>query len=256
MHHLRAGGCLGPLRNLTMTAGYQKNAIVVGNWFGDHWRPNARLSIAAIAERWGIPVIELVEPIGNDDGYGQKLWLDKHCEQFDRVVWFDRDILVRYDCPSLFEIVKEGAFGCTSSHQLPWHIREDGKLLAPLFQKSGETYDFTVDHLNTGVMVFEPEQHAELFGDARTSSKSEGALPFYDEPWLSLAAKKSRRRQLLDKSFNRCGVANLEDFTPKMSDFIWHFCGIKSDEVNSQIDTTLWQVSPLPIWIPPLVATK
>ncbi|RFC39882.1 MAG: hypothetical protein DID89_2727547549 [Candidatus Nitrotoga sp. CP45] len=241
-----------------MTEIYRRNAIVVGNWFNDGWRANARLSIAAIARRWGgLAVIELTQPIGNDDcGFAQKLWLDKHCEEFDRVIWFDRDIIVRYDCPNLFEIVTKGNFGCVSAHQIPWHIREDAKSLMPLFTANGVPYDYTVDHLNTGIMVFEPQQHTDIFSEARNIFGAAEQFQFYDEPPISLAVKKSGQRQLLDKSFNRCGIANLDDFMPKMTDYIWHFCGIKSDYVNSQIDATLWQLSPLPVWTKPIIGSR
>jgi hypothetical protein len=139
------------------------------------------------------------------------------------------------------EVVAAGQFGCVSSHQEAWHIREDARSLAPLFEENGETYDFTIDHLNTGVMVFEPARHAPLFAAARRYAASEKEYLFFDEPWLSLAAKQSGRRQFLDKTFNRCGLANLDSFTPTMFDYVWHFCGIKSDDVNAQIDATIWQ---------------
>ena len=237
-----------------MTNTDRHHVIVVGNWFDDGWRANSRSSIAAVARRWGVPVVELSKPIGDDScGFVQKFWLDKHCEGFDRVVWFDRDIVVRYDCPNLFDIVTAGNFGCVSSHQVPCHIRKDARALMPLFEINRMTFDYTVDHLNTGVMVFDPQEHAGIFSDARKFFDAAAELPFFDEPPISLAVKKSGRRQLLESSFNRCGVANLPDFRPQMTDFIWHFCGCKSDAVNAQIDATIWQLPPLPVWCPPVI---
>lgn len=241
-----------------MTKTHRHNAIVVGNGLDDAWRPNAKLSVAAIARRWGgIPVIELTRLLGNDDcGLAPKLWLDQHCEAFARVIWFDCGIIVRYDCPNLFEMVLEGNFGCVSSHQIPWHVREDGKLLLPLFETNGVPYEYTMDHLNTGIMVFEPQLHASIFSEARKLTGDIAQHPFTDEASISLAVKKSGRRQLLDKAFNRCGIENLPDFRPKMTDYIWHFCGPKSEYVNSQIDATLWQLPPLPVWIRPVIASQ
>ena len=102
--------------------------------------------------------------------------------------------------------------------------------MAPLFEENAESYDVAIDHLNTGVMVFEPARHAPIFTEARRFAATPGEYPFYDEPWLSLAAKKSGRRQLLDKTFNRCGLAHLSCFTPAMIDYVWHFCGCKNDD--------------------------
>lgn len=238
-----------------MTDAARHGAIVVGNWFDDGWRPNSRLSIGAVARRWGVPVVELTRPVADaDDGIRQKLWLDKHCAAFDRVVWLDRDVVVRYDCPNLFELVSAGNFGCVSAHQVPRHTREDARLLAPLFAENGVSFDHTVDHLNTGVMVFDPQRHAGVFGEARRFAVAARGLPYFDEPPISLAVKRSGRRQLLDSSFNRCGMANLADFSPTMTDYIWHFCGRKTDAVNAQIDATRWQLPPLPLWCPPVIA--
>jgi hypothetical protein len=239
-----------------MSKTQQRHAIAVGNWREDGWRANARSSIAAVARRWGVPVVELTKCVGNDDcGVLEKLWLEKHCEGFDRVVWFDRDVVVRSDCPNLFDVVPAGRFGCVSSHQAPWHVRESARALAPLFAANGATYDYTIDHLNTGVMVFDPPQHAGIFRAARGVSVAAGELPFFDEPQLSLAVKQSGRRHLLERAFNRCGLANLHEFSPAMTDYIWHFCGIKSQPVEAQIDATIWQLPAQPVWQRPIIGT-
>lgn len=227
LHHVRAGEGIG-------SGEFGVNVIVVGNGVGDAWRPNAKISVNAIARRWGnIPVIELTVPIGDDDReFVQKLWLDQHCAEFDRVIWFDRDVIVRYDCPNLFDVVARGNFGCVSSD------------------------DCTVDHVNTGVMVFEPKRHADIFSESREMFATAAPLSRSAESSLSLAVKRSGRRQLLDKSFNRCDIVNRPNVGPKMTDYIWHFCGNESGDVNSQIDATIWQLPPLPVWSAPVIGFR
>ena len=224
------------------------DVIVVGNWFDDGWRPNARRSIAAIARHWGLPVVELTTPIGHaDNAFLEKLWLDRHCEAFGRVIWFDRDIVVRYDCPNLLDIVAASHVGCVSSHQAPRHIRDNARSFRPLFEAHQATFDHEVDHLNTGVLVFDPRRHAGVFSEARRVAGAATGLPFFDESSLSLAIKRSGHRQLLDGSFNRCGIAEWPDFGPQMTDYIWHLCGCKSQAVNARIDAVRWQSPQLPV---------
>lgn len=144
------------------------HAIVVGHWADDGWRPNARLLIRAIARRWGVPVIELTRASDGDDcGMHQELWLDLHCEAFDRVAWFDRDTNVCHDCPNLFDIVEKGSFGCISTYQSSRHSDDRAQSTSARIEANGTSCDHEIDQLTKGVMVFDPRACRYLQGSAK-----------------------------------------------------------------------------------------
>ena len=96
-------------------------AVVVLNLYGDGMESNARASIMAAAARWGAEYVEITKGLfGWRDPFWEKLNLDRHTRRFERVVSFDRDVVVREDCPNLFEQIPSNEFGAVPSEQ-PGH---------------------------------------------------------------------------------------------------------------------------------------
>jgi hypothetical protein len=226
-------------------------AIVVGNWFGDGMRPVARASIQAAAQRWGATYFELTEAIVNAKdkrAYVEKLRVDEHVNRaahFDRVLYLDRDVVVRSDCPSLFGMVSIRSFGVVGSHQPGHeHPRLIGDHLAKVFSHQSEPFDMRRDHFNGGLYLFSPVVHGEIFAHARRLARIEldRHWTIFEEGLVSLAARRSGLHiTMLDKTYLRCGGPARHQWQPNMTEFIWHFCGDWKTR-DSRIDRTIWQV--------------
>lgn len=89
-----------------------KRIILTLNLYGDAWHREARLSVMDYAARCGAALLEVREPPqGANGGYEAKLSLDRLVPaewQPCRVLYLDRDVVVRSDCPDIFGIVPEG----------------------------------------------------------------------------------------------------------------------------------------------------
>ena len=208
-------------------------AVITLNLYGDGMPENVRASQRAAAERWNVEYVEITCPIfGWHAPFLEKLHLDRHAAPYDRVVYLDRDVVVRADCPSLFDLVPLDRIGAVASeqegHNLLFHIQPKMDSLCRLV---GATMDYTTEYINSGVLVFNPHVHQPAFEAARClhGISRERSWEVYDQGCLSLGIKWSGTLlHLLPTEFNRCGQRLWDYWTPRMDSYIWHFCGKKT----------------------------
>ena len=214
-------------------------AVITLNLYGDGMPENVRASQRAAAERWNAEYVEITRPLfGWHDPFLEKLHLDHHAAPYDRVVYLDRDVLVRADCPSLFDLVPQDRIGAIASeqegHNLLFHIQPK---MDSLCQLVGVSLDYTTEYINSGVLVFSPGVHRLAFNAAQClhGVTPERSWEVYDQGCLSLGIKWSGTPlHLLPREFNRCGQRLWDHWTPKMDSYIWHFCGKKTWDVMQQ----------------------
>jgi hypothetical protein len=209
-------------------------AVVTLNLYGDGMPQNIRESQWAAAERWGAEYVEITRPLfGWREPWWEKLNLDKHAAAYERVVYLDRDVSVRADCPNLFDRVPAEAIGAVASeqegHSLLHHIVPQ---MQPLGDILGVRLDFAREYLNSGVLVFAPHRHRQVFEAARfvwALTGDHSSWEIGDQGPLSLACKWTGTPLcVLPREFNRCGARLWDHWTPEMDDFVWHFCGSKN----------------------------
>jgi hypothetical protein len=218
-------------------------AIVTLNLYGDGMPENVRASQRAAADRWGAEYVEITRPLfGWHDPFLEKLHLDRHADAYDRVVYLDRDVVIRADCPSLFDLVPETHIGGVASeqdgHRLLCHIEPK---MDPLCRTVGVPMDYSTEYVNSGVLVFSPHVHRPAFEAARClhGITSERSWEVYDQGCLGLGIKWSGTPLcLLPTEFNRCGERLWDHWTPKMDCYIWHFCGRKTWDA---MQNTAWK---------------
>ena len=218
-------------------------AVITLNLYGDGMPENIRASQRAAAERWGTEYVEITRPMfGWRDPFLEKLHLDRHAAAYDRIIYLDRDVIVRADCPSLFEQVPEDRIGAVASeqdgHHLLFHIQHK---MDPLCHLVGVPMDYATEYVNSGVLVFSPHVHRSAFDAARClhGITPERSWEVYDQGCLGLGIKWSGTLlHLLPPEFNHCGERLWDHWTPRMDSFIWHFCGKKTWEA---MQNTNWQ---------------
>lgn len=222
-------------------------AVITLNLYGDGMPHNFRESQRAAAERWGAQYVEITRPLfGWREPYWEKLNIDKHAAAYERVVYLDRDVVVRADCPNLFECVPVEAIGGVSSeqegHSLLHHIVPK---VQPLCNILGVRLDVTREYLNSGVLVFGPHRHQQVFEAARlvwALTGDHSSWEIGDQGPISLACRWTATPLcLLPHEFNRCGAQLWDRWTQQMDDFIWHFCGSKNWTHMAETD---WRATP------------
>jgi cephalosporin hydroxylase len=200
----------------------------------------ARASQLAAARRWGAAYAEILAPLTNVGGkvHWQKAFLAEwaRAKGYTRVAYYDSDIVIRSDCPSVFEQVPTGSLGIVSNQQKDFaelsnrhHARYDSDRQWWAARLGGKVAP-AERHVNGGLIVFEPATHADLFkqwADAGASIWYARADVLVDEAALSTVLENSDvPRVWLPATFNllfyRSPALN---HSPVMAAYAYHGAG-------------------------------
>lgn len=222
-------------RRLKRALPSKRRALLTLNLYNDGLPQNFRDSHLAAAKRWGADYVEVRQGIVSwQSPYWEKMNLDKHAAAYEHVVYVDRDVIIREDCPNLFELQPADMMAAVPSeqpgHQLLHHIRPE---IQPLCDRLGVDLDLTREYFNSGVLVFSPLHHSHVFEATRFihALDERGGWVLSDQGRLSLAIKWTGTPvNVLHRDFNRCGHRLWKRWTPKMDAYVWHFCGPKQRE--------------------------
>jgi hypothetical protein len=158
----------------------KKNAIVTLA-IGDFYERMGRLThpfMKSYAERCDAQFVVIDKPMVQAR-YGLTPRYDKFqvhglLESFDRIAFFDTDVLVALDAPSVFEIVPKDVFGAASEEgfsQAKTDKVQTQQVLGPV--------EWTCAYFNSGVMVF-GQAHKALFDPADPQLKRWASGEFRD----------------------------------------------------------------------------
>lgn len=170
-----------------------------------------------------------------------KLQLREYLGCNDRVIFLDTDVLVRYNCPDLFEIVTEGRIGGYNEceHNLGWRDKMERyakKLNVP-------PAPWRKIYLNTGVLVLDA-QHAGIFVDPPKFVHD----AVFEQSYLNLNIQKlGHTVQCLPKSVNQMNFNN--PTKDKLRDsYVLHYAGLPVAKRLKQIkhDLLIWRQSEEP----------
>lgn len=196
---------------------------------------NGRASMREAARRWGADFLEILVPTGERGTYThhyyQKLRLHDHLPDNCRVVFFDGDVVVRGDCPSLFDIVPAGHVGWSRFNH-PSHSGAMHNVYQPMgdFLRSVSVeMDLDEEYPNTGVIVFDLPANRAMFEEAEklvVAHGFHGRWEIADQGYLSASAKRTNQPVFyLPPMFNMCGDYLWTGWEPTMKLPVYHFCG-------------------------------
>ena len=140
------------------------NALVVLN-LNNFMPQKVRDSFEHAAMRWGCWYEEITEPLGPMHIFWQKtaIPLNGHVARFDRVLQLDADMLIRFDCPNIFDLVPEENIGVVSEWQPGMHLQRLHSKKDRWAKELGVTcYEDERHHLNAGLILYSPTRHKEL----------------------------------------------------------------------------------------------
>lgn len=137
---------------------------------------------------------------------------------YQRIIYFDTDIIVREDCPNLFDIVPEKKLGLFNEGRFDNRLgsmQEACKAYREDLPKWDGTY------YNTGVMVVS-KYHRSLF---KTPEKIID-LGMYEQPYLNLRILKDDYKvHELEYKFNRMTILDPLTGEPRHASYIIHYAG-------------------------------
>lgn len=201
-------------------------------------------SLKAYAKRIGADFAVISES-ERSSPHWEKFQLYDLLSKYDRIIYLDTDLIVRGDCPNLFEVVPEDSLGLFN--EAPFV--EDRKW--SLWQ-TAEAYGQTIskwdgNYFNTGVMVVS-RRHKHLF---RKPEKE--IFNFYEQSYLNMViAIEKPKIHKLSYRFNRMTCCDSATGEERHGSYLIHYAGFPNFEhalMTMRGDLSRWKqtVSKMPV---------
>lgn len=166
-------------------------------------------------------------------------------ENFDRILFLDADVLVRQDCPSLFDLVPAEELGMfnegllTTDKERDWHA----DCMKRAFQEYGVPFSDAWDgrFYNTGVMVV-PKSMKSLF----TKPEHEMLDNYREQAYLTMVLLTTGSiNNVFDigYKFNRMYYVDPKVKESRFKSYIMHYAGLRTSEILHDIkrDLFVWK---------------
>jgi len=176
------------------------------------------LNIRAYADRIGADFIVISESKCSSPHWEKLLAITELLKKYDRLIYFDTDLIIRKDCPNLFDEVPKDKIGLFNEAPFTYRSRE-------LMIDACKVYDIKLPnwdgrYFNTGVMVLS-RQHRWMFQKPEIEYCS-----FYEQTYLNVKfAKEIPEIFDLPYKFNRMTCMDRYTGEERFSSYIIHYAG-------------------------------
>ena len=139
---------------------------------------------------------------------------------YDRIIYFDSDILIREDCPNLFEIVPVNKIGMFN--EAPFTDGRFGAIEKACIDHGIKLQNWDGKYYNTGVIIAS-KRHKYLFKKPELEE-----FNFYEQSWfnINLASDKNVRIEDIKYHFNRMCCMDPILGEERHTSYIIHYAGI------------------------------
>lgn len=156
-----------------------------------------------------------------------KMQINDLLDGYDRILYLDTDLIVRADCPNLFELVPESDFGVFREGSFMPRRKTDLEIAARTYRTriNLDPTKWQGQYWNTGVMVAS-RCHKDVFVAPERSQILKGGLDFGEQGWINIQLiNKSIPIKDLDYRFNRMTVMDPFTGIHRLDSYIVHYAG-------------------------------
>lgn len=153
----------------------------------------------------------------------QKFQIYNLLNKYERIIYLDTDIIVREDCPNLFDIVPQNKLGMFNEGKYAprlEYIQDASKVYGE------EVYEWNHKFYNSGVMVIS-RKHKQLFKPPLLTDTIETDQPYIN---LRIAVDKIDMFDLSYK-FNRMDILDKEIGISRLDSYIVHYAGAPQNQI-------------------------
>ena len=176
-------------------------------------------TIQKYAEKIGAKFIVIdKQRISQTSAHFEKFQIANLLNTYNRIIYIDTDVIVREDCPNLFDLVPENKLGMFNEGA----IMEREEAMKQTATEYGESLkNWNKKYYNSGVMVIS-RMHKPLF------KKPEKELwNYYEQSYLNLMIHKQEIKMFdLDYRFNRMHALDKVTGEHRLCSYIVHYAGI------------------------------
>jgi len=211
--------------------------VVNGEKFDEIWKRTEHFFVR-YAEKCDAELIVLhgVDGINYPSPHWIKFSLHQLLKEFDRIAFIDADIIIRDDCPSLFDVVPEDSFGIFNEGEFCQRaicIHEVRKVYSVDIKNWNGS-----DYYNTGVMVMSKE-HRFLFKITEEIKPLRNA--FGEQTYLNMKIMANNVKLFnLPFKYNRMSIMDRITGMTRLDSYIIHYAG-DGDKLLEKMDKDIAQ---------------
>ena len=156
----------------------------------------------------------------NKNPHWNKFQIHDLLDKYNRIIYFDTDLIIRDDCPNLFDIVSEDALGLFNEGKYESRF---SNLQEALSKYQVQNNDWDGSYYNTGVMVVS-QQHKNIFREPMVIHE----LHLFDQSYINLLILNSKCLvHNLDYKFNRMNLMDRHNLIgePRQASYVIHYAG-------------------------------
>jgi hypothetical protein len=215
----------------------KKETVVLTISIGEHYQKISKYTLPFLksyADKIGADFINITEH--NKDYITQKwnkFYIHKLLNDYKRVLYLDIDMIIREDCPNLFEIVPETQLGMFNEGR--YSSRQEFIEQASEYYKEPVT-KWNGKFYNSGVMVIS-RIHKQIF-------KMPKGIDFVetDQPYINLRIVNDKVNMFdLDYKFNRMDLVDKFTGISRLDSYIVHYAGTPQEIIFSVIEKDIKQ---------------
>ncbi len=186
--------------------------------------------LASYAKKIGADFKVITEQkISKTTPHWEKFQIAELFDTYDRILFFDTDIIVRGDCPNLFDVVPPERLGAFNEAQCGGRTRD---VIDGLARAYGiEPPRWTGAYYNTGVMVLS-RIHQALFW-----KPEQEIFSFYEQSYLNLVFLREQIVMMdLPYRFNRMACMNPLVPEHRLDSYVVHYAGYEDPDPRKIIE--------------------
>jgi len=167
---------------------------------------------------------KMIETSSSSSPHWEKFQIAKFLDSYDRIIYLDCDVLIRADCPSLFDVVPDGELGMFN--EAPFTLNRLNSIEEACKAYGIRLNTFDGRYFNTGVMVI-PKRWKHLFRKPKQE-----LFNFHEQGYLNAMIQfqfnkhgNELRVFELDYHFNRMSCMDGVTGEERFDSFIIHYAG-------------------------------
>jgi len=187
--------------------------LAIGDRYLTWWRQFAEAGWGLYAQRWGLDLIVITEPLDISERAASRSPAWQKCiiprqpwaQEYDRILWVDSDIVINNaNAGDLLAEVPDDKVGVLTGASLPPFVTQSWRdVYKSRYHTSyGMPSDFEIG-MNTGVLAYSPRQIAPLFGRVYDEYEDRGEnIWHYEQRPLSWHIFDAKLDHPIDSRYN------------------------------------------------------
>ncbi len=195
---------------------------------GDFFKEMSKIThpyIKAYAEKIGADFIIIDEcKISKTTPHWEKFQLLEYLSKYDRVLYIDTDVLIKKDCPNLFDIVPEDKLG--AFNEAPFTERRDIAIERISDDYDYKNFQWNGKYYNSGVLVLS-KKHRYLFRKPEKEVSN-----FFEQSYFNLVLIQNNTEMFdLNYKFNRMYCMDQFIGEERFASYIIHYAGFWNRDI-------------------------